>query len=125
MMKGQSQYDVSMEEIHHVQKLDHPSGTAITLANDVIGISGHKQQWSGVLEGKDEGKIEEKTLKIVSKRIGEVPGSHYIKWSSPIDQLEISHVAHSREGFAAGALSAAEWVIGKKGYFGMEDMLGF
>ena len=125
MMKEQPQYDISMEEIHHTQKLDHPSGTAITLANDIIDLSGHKRSWGGILDGNDGQRTDSEALKIISKRIGEVPGSHFVKWSSAIDQIEISHIAHSREGFAMGALSAAEWLVGKKGCFGMEDMLGF
>ncbi len=129
MMKGQPQYDVSIEEIHHVQKLDHPSGTAITLAKGILAHSNRKGSWEARLEKGDrvgnEAAVVSEKLIITSKRGGSVPGTHLIKWSSAIDKIEIGHVAHSREGFAAGALAAAEWIIGKEGSFGMEDMLGF
>lgn len=129
LMDGQPQYGVSMEEVHHLEKLDYPSGTAITLAEGILANIKGKKVWEGRLE-KPESKNEPvedegSRLIITSKRIDSVPGTHIVKWSSSIDQLEISHVAHSREGFAAGALAAAEWIIGKKGFFGMEDMLGF
>ena len=130
LMKGQIQYDVSMEEVHHVEKLDYPSGTAITLAEGILAQSEIKKNWEGKLakpeaeNGHPDKGIESKLL-ITSKRIDSVPGTHTVKWSSGIDKLEISHVAHSREGFASGALAAAEWIIGKKGCFGMKDMLGF
>ena len=127
-MKHHRQYDVSIEEIHHTQKLDYPSGTALTLAEGIIENSSIKQAWTADLTSDNrqvETKEEENKLVITSKRINSIPGSHYVKWSSPIDQIEISHVAHSREGFAMGAVSAAEWIIGKKGVFGMNDLLGF
>ena len=127
LMNGQPQYDVSMEEIHHTQKLDHPSGTAITLAEGIVQQVSRKTNWQTRLEGtKAEpwaGSAD--SFPIVSKRIGNVPGTHIIQWSSSIDTVEISHTAHSREGFAAGAITAAEWLIGKQGYFEMKDMLGF
>ena len=127
LMKNQPGYDVSIEEAHHVQKLDYPSGTAITLAQGIIERS-EKIKWAGRLndeniEGDELG--EDSALIIKSMRVGQVPGAHLVKWVSKIDEIKISHVAHSREGFATGALAAAEWLIGKKGYFGMKDMLGF
>ena len=125
LMKDKFQYDVLVDEIHHTQKQDYPSGTAITLSEDIIARSGRKHTWKGVLKGKDEEVKEDDILQITSQRIGVVPGTHHVKWVSAIDEIEISHVAHSREGFAAGALSAAEWIIGKQGCFGMDDMLGF
>lgn len=127
LINKHEQYDVAIEEIHHTQKLDYPSGTALTLAKGIIEKSNLKNSWSGFLDGKDSEDVpnNDSILKITSKRIDQVPGSHFVKWSSAIDYLEISHVAHSREGFAMGALAAAEWVIGKKGILGMEDMLGF
>lgn len=127
-MKRHQQYDVSIEEIHHTQKLDYPSGTALTLAEGILENTALKKAWSAHLASDQAPVMEEKdndSLKIISKRISDVPGTHFVKWASPIDQLEISHVAHSREGFAMGALSAAEWIIGKKGVFGMNDLLGF
>lgn len=119
LMSEQSQYDVSMEEIHHTQKLDAPSGTAITLANDVLKLVPRKSKW---INQKTDNPAE---LSIISKRINNEPGTHLVKWDSHVDTIEITHTAHTREGFAAGAIAAAEWIIGKKGCFEMKDMLGF
>lgn len=119
MMNDQRQYDVTMEEIHHTQKLDAPSGTAITLAQGILEEMSRKTKWT------KETATEKTDLPIVSKRIDKVPGTHEIVYNSPIDSIEIKHTAHSRAGFAGGAILAAEWLIGKKGSFGMEDMLGF
>ena len=115
MMGNVPTYKVSMEEIHHTQKLDAPSGTAITLAQGIIANSPYAQ-WS--LE-----ETNENTIPIVSKRIGTVPGTHSIAYESTVDTLEIKHTAHNREGFALGALIAAEWILGKKGVFTMQDVL--
>lgn len=127
LMEGRPQYDVRMEEIHHTQKLDHPSGTAITLAEGILNEISRKKFWTARLEGDDNGQngATAEQLPILSKRIEHVPGTHIVTWASGIDTIEISHTAHSREGFAAGALAAAEWIIGKQGYFEMKDMLGF
>ena len=111
-------YNPGMVEIHHTQKLDAPSGTAITLANDIIQEYSRKSSWS-LPPAHDE-----QQLLIEAKRIDQVPGTHRITWSSKIDSIEIKHTAHSREGFVLGALMAAEWIIGKKGCFGMDDVLG-
>ena len=119
MMNNFDDYQISMEEIHHTQKLDAPSGTAITLANDILSNVDRKKRWiNNSAETEDE-------LPIISKRIDDVPGTHSIRYQSPIDTIDIKHTAHSRMGFAEGALRAAEWIIGKKGSFGMKDMLGF
>ena len=115
MMRNLAQYKVSVEEIHHTQKLDAPSGTAITLAEGIVSNSDY-EGWK--LEGKDE-----HTVPITSKRIGNVPGTHRIDYQSDVDSLEIKHTAHNREGFALGAVTAAEWIIGKKGVFTMRDVL--
>lgn len=115
MMQGLSQYDVTMEEIHHTQKLDAPSGTAITLAESIMAQSMYTG-WK--LDGKEEGLIP-----IVSKRIGDTPGTHTICYSSDVDSIEIKHTAHNREGFALGAIAAAEWILGKTGVFSMKDVL--
>ncbi len=115
MMQNLTQYNVSIEEIHHTQKLDAPSGTAITLAEGIISNSGY-EGWK--LDGK-----EEKTVPITSKRIGTTPGTHTIDYSSAVDSLEIKHTAHNREGFALGAVTAAEWILDKKGVFTMRDVL--
>ncbi len=119
LMKGQEQYDVALEEIHHTQKLDAPSGTAITLAEGILDELTRKDRWVNH-EKADSGE-----LPIISKRIGQVPGTHTVSWSSSIDTITIRHEAHSREGFARGALQAARWIIGKRGFFEMKDMLGF
>ncbi len=114
MMQNLKQYNVSMEEIHHTQKLDAPSGTAISLANDIIKNSDYIN-WSLT---KDETSIY-----IDAKRIENVPGTHSVFYDSKVDQIEIKHTAHSREGFALGSVIAAEWIIGKKGVFTMKDVL--
>lgn len=119
MMESLSQYDVSMQEIHHTQKLDAPSGTAVTLAQGILKELTRKTKWVN----RDTRNKEE--LTIVSKRIDKVPGTHEIRYASVIDDIAIQHIAHSREGFARGAIRAAEWVIGKQGYFEMNDLLGF
>jgi 4-hydroxy-tetrahydrodipicolinate reductase len=117
LMNGQAAYNVSMEEIHHVHKLDTPSGTAISLANQVIANMDKKEKWvNAVTDNKTE-------LGIISKRIDEVPGTHTVTYSSEVDEISITHIAHSRKGFALGAVIAAEWVKGKKGIFGMSDLM--
>jgi 4-hydroxy-tetrahydrodipicolinate reductase len=117
MMSNLKQYKVSMEEIHHTQKLDAPSGTAITLAEGIFKHSNYKN-WT--LETPISNEIH-----IEAKRIENVPGTHSIFYDSEVDQIEIKHTAHSREGFALGAVIAAEWLVGKKGVFTMKDVLGF
>jgi 4-hydroxy-tetrahydrodipicolinate reductase len=116
MMANLKQYNVSMEEIHHIQKLDAPSGTAITLAEGVIK---HTDYANWTLETPISNEIH-----IEAKRIENVPGTHSIFYDSEVDQIEIKHTAHSREGFALGAVVAAEWLVGKKGVFTMKDVLG-
>ena len=116
MMANLKQYNVSMEEIHHTQKLDAPSGTAITLAEGVIK---HTDYANWTLETPISNEIH-----IEAKRIENVPGTHSIFYDSEVDQIEIKHTAHSREGFALGAVIAAEWLVGKKGVFTMKDVLG-
>ncbi len=116
MMKQLRQYEVAMEEIHHTQKLDAPSGTAITLAEGIIEQTKYTGWKLGTSE-KDE-------IPINSKRIGNVPGTHTIDYTSSVDSIEIKHTAHNREGFALGAIIAAEWLRGKTGVFSMKDVLG-
>ncbi|MBK8653476.1 MAG: 4-hydroxy-tetrahydrodipicolinate reductase [Haliscomenobacter sp.] len=118
LMNGQPQYDVALEEIHHTQKLDAPSGTAITLANSIVEEIDRKQTWVAQV-APAPGEIP-----IHSIRLGETPGTHQIVYTSPVDSIVIRHEANSREGFAKGALEAAQWLVGKQGVFGMEDMLG-
>ncbi|CAC9976283.1 4-hydroxy-tetrahydrodipicolinate reductase [Flavobacterium sp. WLB] len=108
-------YKVTMEEIHHIHKLDAPSGTAISLAQGVIQNSDYSN-WT--LDEAKKGEIH-----IEAKRIGEVPGTHTVNYDSAIDSIEIKHTAHNREGFALGAVIAAEWLAGKQGIFTMKDVL--
>lgn len=115
MMTPQKEYKVAMEETHHIHKLDAPSGTAITLAEDIINNS-DATHWKLDEVGKN-------TISIKSLREGEVPGTHSIKYKSPIDEISIEHKAHNRTGFALGAVIAAEWIAGKKGVYKMEDVL--
>jgi 4-hydroxy-tetrahydrodipicolinate reductase len=123
MMNGYDMYDVKMEEIHHTQKLDAPSGTAITLAQGIIENIERKTKWVNNPENTEG--ANENEINITAKRIDPAPGTHIITYDSPIDSIEITHTAHSREGFATGAVVAAEWLAGKKGVFSMKDMLGF
>ncbi|WP_310554441.1 4-hydroxy-tetrahydrodipicolinate reductase [Flavobacterium sp.] len=115
MMSKIDQYKVSMEEIHHTQKLDSPSGTAISLAKGIIENSNYIN-WT--LENPEPNEI-----RIDAKRINNVPGTHSIFYDSEVDQIEIKHTAHNREGFALGAVIAAEWLQNKKGVFTMKDVL--
>ncbi len=117
MMNHFKEYDVCMEEIHHIHKLDKPSGTAITLANQIIANNDVKTSWS-IEDSKNK-----ETLYIKDVREGEVPGTHIIKYQSQVDDIEIMHKAHNRKGFAFGAVLAAEFSIGKKGVLGMDDLL--
>lgn len=115
IMKPWKEYQVSIEEIHHTQKLDAPSGTAITLAEGVINNS-DKTNWK--LDNADNDEV-----KITAKRIDDVKGTHIINYDSNIDTISIKHEAHSRDGFAIGAILAAEWLVDKKGIFTMKDVL--
>lgn len=111
-------YAVSLEEIHHVHKLDHPSGTAITLADDIIGGVERVARWSETEQAAD-------VLPITAEREGEVPGTHIVRYDSDVDIITIEHRAKSRQGFALGAVVAAEYTVGKKGFLTMSDMLPF
>ncbi len=118
LMGRHPEYDVTIKEIHHTAKLDAPSGTAITLAEQVLEKAAVKKQWV-----KEAGNSPE-DLSIFSERIDPAPGTHHVKYSSEIDEIEIIHTAHSRKGFAGGAVVAAEFLSGKKGIFSMRDVLG-
>lgn len=118
LMKEYESYDVKMEEIHHTQKKDFPSGTAITLAGQILENIERKKLWV------NHPAVKEEELEIISKRIDPAPGTHQIKYTSIIDDIEIIHTAHNRMGFAGGAVKAAEFIIGKKGIFTMKDVLG-
>lgn len=119
MMNQHWSYDVSIEEIHHTQKLDAPSGTAITLAEDIISNLERKDQWHLGATDLDN------AINIFSQRTDNIPGTHYVRYKSAIDDVEIAHVAHNRKGFALGAVLAAEFLQGKKGVFTMKDVLNF
>lgn len=119
MMNEQEAYEVVMEETHHTQKKDAPSGTAITLAEQIIENLKRKQHWT------NEATDEPSSFPIIAHRIENVPGTHSVKYTSSIDDIEIIHTAHNREGFARGAVLAAEFIAGKQGIFTMKDVLGF
>ncbi|MBC6492197.1 4-hydroxy-tetrahydrodipicolinate reductase [Flavihumibacter stibioxidans] len=119
LMANQSEYAVSMEEIHHTQKKDAPSGTAVTLAEQIMHHIPRLKKWVNHASGKPE------ELAIVSERIDPAPGTHKVLYSSAIDDIEIIHTAHNRTGFATGAVMAAEFLAGRKGIYGMKDVLGF
>lgn len=116
LMKGHG-YKASMTEIHHIHKLDAPSGTAITLAEGLIAEDSSIKGWT--LAPENEGGW----IQIKAEREGEVPGTHIIRYESEVDKIEIAHTAHSRAGFALGAVISAEWLPGKQGVFGMDDLL--
>ncbi len=117
LMVNQPSYHVSMEEIHHTQKKDAPSGTAITLAEQIMEVIPTKTKWVN----QEEKTAEE--LAIISRRIDPAPGTHSIKYTSVIDDIEIIHTAHNRTGFATGAVLAAEFLPGKKGIYTMKQVL--
>lgn len=116
MMEQHTQYKASLEEIHHTEKLDAPSGTAITLAE---GILPHTAQQSWKLTEE----ASENDLAITAKREPHIPGTHTVTYNSDIDVISIEHIAHNRDGFALGAVLAAEWIVGKSGVFSMKDVL--
>ncbi len=120
IMSKHPAYQVRMEEIHHTQKLDAPSGTAVTLAEGILEKIDTLQEYQ--LQ-EDNLNTPDNCIPITSKRIGDTPGTHVIQYHSSIDELEIKHTAKGREGFASGAIMAAHWLIGKQGVFGMSDLL--
>lgn len=117
LMAKYPEYRIELEEIHHTQKLDAPSGTAISLAKGIIENS-DKTDW--ILDTSDS----DKTIPIKALRIDNVPGTHTVSYNSEVDTIEIKHTAHTRKGFAFGAVLAAEWIQGKSGFFSMRDVLG-
>ncbi|MHB1922256.1 MAG: 4-hydroxy-tetrahydrodipicolinate reductase, partial [Chitinophagaceae bacterium] len=118
LMIHQSQYEISIEETHHTEKKDSPSGTAISLAQEIMERVNRKHHWV------NEPSSDPDEISILSKRMDEVPGTHLVKYSSSIDTIEIIHTAHNRKGFATGAITAAEWILDKRGLFDMRDVLG-
>ena len=131
IMNGFPQYDVEMEETHHIHKLDHPSGTAITLAEEIVERIDRKEQWTvgtvvnpdGTVSGSKE--VSDKALRIDSIRRDEVPGIHTVKYDSEADCITITHDAHSRKGFALGAVLAAEFTAQHQGLLTISDMFKF
>lgn len=124
IMNAFPEYEVSMNETHHIHKKDHPSGTAVTLAEGIIDQLNRKNNYIGQLEGQTS-PVDSFDLQIISKRENEVPGFHEITYKSDIDEIKISHNALNRKGFALGSIVAAEWMKGKKGVYGMSDLLKF
>lgn len=129
IMNNYPYYDVQVEEIHHTQKLDSPSGTAITIAEGILESLDAKSDWKNILLS-DTGEVGDDSLKadellIESHRIENVPGTHTVLYDSEVDTLEFKHTAHNRNGFALGAVLAAEWLKDKKGFFPVTDMFTF
>ncbi len=123
LINGNTNYTASIEEVHHIQKLDAPSGTAITIAEGIIENNQNYNEW---VLGKDEiPQTNPKQLGLTAYRLPDVPGTHIVKYVSDIDTISIAHEAHNRKGFALGAVIAAEFLLGKKGEFQMNDVLNF
>lgn len=119
LMANHTDYEVILEETHHTQKKDAPSGTAITLAEQILELVTRKKQWVNELSDHPE------DLEIITQRIDPAPGTHSVKYSSAVDNIEIIHTAHNRTGFATGAVLAAEFIKDKKGFYTMKEVLGF
>lgn len=119
LMNERVEYVPSVTEIHHIHKLDAPSGTALTLVNEIIERVRRASAWTLAPDAPEAGEIP-----VTAIREGEVPGTHVVKWASPIDEIVIEHRAHSRAGFASGAILAAKWLAGKQGVFTMKHALG-
>ncbi|HEX4956838.1 MAG TPA: 4-hydroxy-tetrahydrodipicolinate reductase [Lacibacter sp.] len=117
LMDAHKEYEITLKEIHHTQKKDAPSGTAISLAEQILDQIGRKQKWV------NEQSLQPQELSIISERVDPAPGTHHVKYSSAIDDIEIIHTAHNRTGFALGAVLAAEFLKGKEGFFGMKEVL--
>jgi len=118
LMKDHEDYEIQLTEIHHTAKKDAPSGTAITLAEQVLENISRKKKWANHISDNPE------EIEILSERIDPAPGTHKVKYSSGIDDIEIIHTAHTRKGFALGAVLAAEFLKGKKGIYSMKEVLG-
>lgn len=121
LMDEQPGYQIRMEEVHHTEKKDAPSGTAITLAEDIINKVDRAKRWNLDTDTVDNGH----NILITSKRIDEVPGTHTVSYQSEIDDIEIKHTAHNRTGFALGAVLVSEWIKDRKGILSMNDFLSF
>jgi 4-hydroxy-tetrahydrodipicolinate reductase len=117
LMQNHPEYEIAIKEIHHTQKKDAPSGTAISLAEQILDTIPRKKNWVNGPSSSPE------TLSIISERTDPAPGTHHVRYASAIDDIEIIHTAHSREGFAEGAVLAAEFLHGKKGFYSMKEVL--
>lgn len=128
IMNNYPYYEVQVEEIHHTQKLDAPSGTAITIAEGIIDGLDAKNSWTNVVIADNnnmDDNVKNNQLLIESHRIDSVPGTHTVIYDSEIDTIELKHTAHNRNGFALGAVLAAEWISDKKGFYSVKDMFNF
>lgn len=128
VMNNYPYYDVQVEEIHHTQKLDSPSGTAITIAEGILDNLKTKSEWVNVLttdDKSDDDTVSDNQLLIESLRIDSVPGTHTVIYDSEVDTIEFKHTAHNRNGFALGAVLAAEWIQDKKGFYSVDAMFDF
>jgi len=128
LMNKYPYYEVQVEEIHHAQKLDSPSGTAMTIAEGIIENLDAKSEWVNLLQqsgGEVIGQVKNNQVLIESLRIDSVPGTHTVIYDSEVDSIEFKHTAHNRSGFALGAVLAAEWINGKKGFYTAKDMFNF
>lgn len=123
LMESYPEYKASIEEIHHVQKIDAPSGTAISLANGILEVNKNINSWVHGMNTQKEAALNQ--LAVTSIREDAVPGTHIIKYQSEIDEIQLSHIAHNRKGFALGAVIAAEWIHDKTGVFTMQDVIKF
>ncbi|RZK38768.1 MAG: 4-hydroxy-tetrahydrodipicolinate reductase [Pedobacter sp.] len=126
LMNSYPAYEVQVDEIHHTQKLDAPSGTAMTIAEDIVELLDRKQEWVNEVVGTAVPEaFSNEQLLIESHRIENVPGTHTVVYSSEIDDIEIKHTAHNRSGFALGAIIAAEWLSKKRGFYNISDVFNF
>jgi 4-hydroxy-tetrahydrodipicolinate reductase len=126
LMNNFPAYEVQVEEIHHTQKLDSPSGTAMTIAEGIINKLDRKNGWINELAGTSmEEALKSDQVLIASQRIENIPGTHTVIYSSEVDEIELKHTAHSRAGFALGAVIAAEWLQHKQGFFNIADIFNF
>ncbi|MBB6500654.1 4-hydroxy-tetrahydrodipicolinate reductase [Pedobacter cryoconitis] len=123
VMNNYPVYDVQVEEIHHTQKLDSPSGTAMTIAEGIIENIDRKSEWVNELDGVPTiDVLKQNQVLIASQRIENIPGTHTVVYSSEVDEIELKHTAHSRAGFALGAVVAAEWLQNKQGFYNISDI---
>lgn len=121
LMEPHSSYDASINETHHLQKLDAPSGTAVTLADDMLVENNNFSSW--IHQKNEATTVDKGQIDLTSYRAQDVPGTHVVQYNSEIDSIELKHTAHNRTGFALGSVIAAEWLIGKRGVYTMRDLI--